>query len=199
MTRLLQGEEGGKGSRKEEVWSWWSLVAHLVTRLVTSLVANLASRERGRRSRDKIGWKRNWRKSHPMWSRLRIERIWSPSVQFRSSWHLNLCHWAEFVEDTNSDSWNIICDNREQQCAHQWWWWRGSQWRWPSFLFPKKRMTMTVILFPKKGWPSPSSLPASSSNLWSKWWKCGHGSKGGFEPKQLKVEAARPHFSICHW
>ena len=28
-------------------------------------------------------------------------------------------------------------------------------------------------------------------------WKCGHGSKGGFEPKQLKVEAARPHFSIC--
>ena len=108
--------------------------------------------------RVKIGWKRDWRKSHPMlWSRLRIERIWSPSVQFRSSWHLNLCHWAEFVEDKNSDSSNIICDNREQQCAHQWWWWRGSQWRWPSFLFPKKkddddrhfipkkRMTVTVI------------------------------------------------------
>ena len=28
-------------------------------------------------------------------------------------------------------------------------------------------------------------------------WKCGLGSKGGFERKQLKVEAARPHFSIC--
>ena len=99
-------------------------------------------------------------------------------------WNVFGGKWWEDEVDKDSDSRNIICDTWEQQmCTNDH---RGEA---SDHDHHHNRNSSKL----GRRWMSSSSFLQPHRQICDQiGWKCGRGSKGGFEPKQFKVEAAQP-------